>query len=194
MGNTLCESCIQNLPKPENDLPENIYALFEYRNKIIKKILTDAKYRHKFSVLNIFGKYLSDAILDITNEYTELNNYRKIYLIPVPISKKHFKQRGFNQAEVIAKSVMSYCPIKLTLSTDIIKKVVETQSQASIKSRNERLLNPKNTFRVVQGQNLENSLCIIVDDITTTGGTINEIKRVLLENGAKRVVGITIAH
>lgn len=197
-GDLLCSGCINNIPRPEHDLPDYIYALYEYRHPIIKKILTDAKYRKKWSGLKVFGKYLSSSMLDIVSEYIELNNYTNILIIPVPISNKRFKTRGFNQAQVIAESIMDNIDKedkdKYKLCINIIKKIKDKTPQASIHSKKERLNSPKGTFEIINPEIIKGSLCIIIDDITTTGGTINEVRRMLLASGARDAFGLTIAH
>ncbi len=194
-GETLCKSCLGLIPRPENDLPEYVHALYEYRHPAIKKILTDAKYRKRFAGLKIFGRTMADALQDITSEYFELNNYTKIILIPVPISKNRHKNRGFNQAEVLAKEILGNLkePIYF-LGGDIVIKIKDPIPQASIKNRNERLNSPVNTFQVIKPELLGGALCIIIDDITTTGGTIKELRRILLESGATNAIGLAIAH
>jgi competence protein ComFC len=193
-GKILCEECIKHLPKPEHDLPEHVYSLFEYRNPIIKKILTDAKYRKKFSALRVFGAYLNSAIIDIISEYSELNNYKQIILIPVPVSSKRFRMRGYNQAEIIAKSILAEQNVNYILGENIIRKIVDRKPQASIHNRKERLKSPIGTFKIISSEKIAGSLCVIIDDITTTGATIKEMRRILLESGALCVIGITIAH
>ncbi len=197
-GFLLCRDCINSIPRPEHDLPEYIYALYEYRHPIIKKILTDAKYRKKWSGLKTFGPYLASSLLDIVSEYIELNNYTNILIIPVPISNKRFKNRGFNQAKIIAESIVENINkedrAKYKLVDNIIKKVKDKTPQASIHSKKERLNSPKGTFEIINPDMLAGSLCIIIDDITTTGGTINEMRRMLLASGVQDAFGLTIAH
>lgn len=202
-NNIICKECINNIPKPENDLPDNIYALYEYRHPVIKKLLTDAKYRKKFGNLKVFGPYLASSLLDIINEYTELTYYKRILIIPVPISKKRYKERGFNQAKIIAQSIIQNIKENnainnIYLADNIVKKIKDTTPQASIHNKYQRLKSPKGTFSTnIKNENninLENCLCIIIDDISTTGGTINEMRRILIKSGAEKVIGLTIAH
>lgn len=201
-ANLLCKDCIKDIPHPEHDLPGYIFALYEYRTPIIKKILTDAKYRKKFSGLQVFGPYLASVMIDIISEYTELNNYTNILIIPVPISRKRLKTRGYNQAKIIAESIISNLPtnikggsiLNFKLADNVIEKIKDTTPQASIHKRSVRLNNPKGTFKIKNPEILQGSLCIVIDDITTTGGTILEMRRILIESGAQTVLGLTIAH
>jgi ComF family protein len=198
-GSGLCKHCHRTLPKPESDIPPYIHALYEYRNSAIKKILTDAKYRKRFAGLKSFGRVLYDASLDIISEYVELEHYSNIIFIPVPISKKRMKERGFNQSEILAKAILnSGTNPNWILHTKIIYKILDKTPQASIHNRQDRLKSPVGTFAITTNKNdlekLQGSLCIIVDDITTTGATISEVRRILLESGAKTAIGLTVAH
>jgi len=184
MGDTLCFTCIKQIPRPERDLPEYIYAVFEYRNQFVKKILTDAKYRKRFSGLKVFGNLLHDTLQEIINEYIELTNYSRIIVIPVPISNKRYKKRGFNQAEILVNEIFLNIKDKNVIKeNNLVLKVKDKTPQASIKSRSQRLKSPIGTFELNKNkiELLQNSLCIIVDDITTTGGTISEVGRVLIK-------------
>lgn len=191
----LCPDCMNSLPRPEKDLPSFIYALYEYRTPVIKKILTDAKYRKRFAGLRLFSKYIASSIDDVVAEYVELSNYESILLIPVPISNKRLRHRGFNQAEIITREAMHYLDGSVyKIENTIVRKTKDRTPQASIKSRHERLKSPQGTFTVSNKKTLTNCLCIVIDDITTTGGTIKELRRILLESGAVEVIGITLAH
>ncbi len=194
-GKLLCRDCLTNLPGPENDLPPYVHALYEYRNPVVKKLLTDAKYRKRFDGLRIFGRVLADSIIDLISEYIELNNYSRILIIPVPISNKRYRKRGFNQSEIITKEILQHLKEPIyELGLDLVIKIKDKTPQASIKNRNERLNSPIGTFKVIRPEKLDGALCVIIDDITTTGGTIKEMRRILLESGATEVIGLTIAH
>lgn len=194
-GKILCIQCEKFLPQPEHDLPPHILSLYEYRHPIIKKLLTDAKYRKKFSGLKYFGRSLADAGLDIVSEYSELKHYKKVLLIPVPMTSKKKSTRGYNQAEIIAKAIISADRSRtFTLALNCVKKVRDTVPQATIHSRKKRLQNPVGSFRITQPSKIKNSFCIIVDDITTTGATIAEIRKLLLAHGATDCIGLTVAH
>ncbi len=192
-GLRICKGCLVYIKPPEHDLPEYIFALYEYRDPYIKQILTDAKYRNKFAGLKAFDRVMHDAMLDIISEYVELNNYSNIILLPVPISNKRLRARGYNQAEIIANSIYKIST-GIILGNKIIKKIKDRTPQASIHSRKERLRSPVGTFEVINKEMIQDSLCIIIDDITTTGGTINEMRRILIESGARDAFGLSIAH
>lgn len=195
---SICATCRKELPKPERDLPNYIWALYEYRHPVIKKILTDAKYRKRFEPLYSFGAVLSDAAVDIVADYIELYNYTNIFIVPVPISKKRIHERGFNQALVLSKALVYNNTSNFSiLNTAVIKKIDKTP-QASIHNRQERLKSPIGTFEITKNEKvlrkLQGSFCIIIDDITTTGATMSEVRRILLESGAHTAIGLAVAH
>ncbi len=197
IGDILCFTCIKQIPRPERDLPEYIYAVFEYRNQFVKKLLTDAKYRKRFSGLKVFGNVLHDTLQEIINEYSELTNYSRIIVIPVPISNKRYKKRGFNQTEILVNEIFLNIKDKNVIKeNNLVLKVKDKTPQASIKNRSQRLKSPIGTFELNKNkiELLQNSLCIIVDDITTTGGTISEVRRILIKSGAQDAIGLAVAH
>jgi ComF family protein len=118
-----------------------------------------------------------------------------IIVIPVPLSIKRQQKRGYNQAMEIAKGfcVNSSGEI-LELRGDLVIKNINTKPQARIENRKERLKNLEGAFSVVDEQYIKARTIIVIDDVTTTGGTMNEISKILKSAGAKKVVGIAIAH
>ena len=98
--------------------------------------------------------------------------------------------RGYNQAELIAKEISEklYIPI----NNKILFRIKNPKRQVKTSTRSERLKNQHNTFKVAEG--VLNSNIILVDDVTTTGATIKEARDILIKNGAKKVMAITIAH
>ena len=137
-------------------------------------------------------------------------------LIPVPLHKRRLNERGFNQAELLAKNIAD--TYHVVCNNDILIRVANPKHQAEIKKKEERLENVKNNFAVTdraslrgkpRSRNSDNGKAaqnntsefslrgrtiILVDDICTSGATLNECARVLKESGAKRVIGFVIAR
>jgi predicted amidophosphoribosyltransferase len=80
------------------------------------------------------------------------------------------------------------------LKTNILIKVKETEHQARIKDRRVRLKNLENSYAVKNEASLENRNVILIDDITTTGATLNEARKILKEFGARKIIAFTVAH
>lgn len=126
-----------------------------------------------------------------------------IIIIPTPIHRSRFIDRGYNQADIIAIAYekvitekMKRLNIPVRIETNLIIKSRKTDKQALITDRNIRKQNIKNAFEIKKGadaSHLRQSLIIIIDDVTTTGGTLDEIK-LLLEPYANAVFAFTLAH
>jgi ComF family protein len=98
--------------------------------------------------------------------------------------------RGYNQADFIARELSQECSLPYT--TKLLTRTGRHIRQVTTKSRSERLKNQNNSF-VAKG-NVEGLHCILVDDVTTTGATIDEARKTLLRAGAMTVHAVTIAH
>jgi len=196
-GNIICENCIYSIRQAERETESNIYACFDYRDEIIKKIIWNLKYYHHFSLGRRLGRILYENMIE---EIADLEIYTKgspILVIPVPISKSKNKTRGYNQAEIIARNFCNSSNKKIfEFRKDIVIKIKDTLSQARTTNRNDRLQNVKGVFgiNINKKKILKGRTVIIIDDVTTTGGTITEIMKVLKRNGVKKVVGMTVAH
>lgn len=187
-GLSLCKNCLSqtHLSLYKN---EDIYAIFSYKNILIKKIIKNLKYKRKKSALekliysnsNIFEKIIKENISKPKQE---------IILIPIPQHKKKQTIKGYNQSEIIAKQISKIFNIEIK---KILIKTKNTKSQVETKSKIERLQNISNSMDIKKSIN-KDFLYIIIDDVYTTGATINEAKRVLKKHGAQKVIAITLAH
>lgn len=190
-----CDNCIAKARLAERETDRNIIALFDYRDPIIKKIIWELKYHHKRYLGEKLGEILYENLIEeISNIKSGFIN-RALIVIPVPISKKKTKTRGYNQAFHIARG---FCKKEnheiFELRDDIIYKKIDTLPQARITNRKRRLENVRGVFDIKNNQDIKNRTIIVIDDVTTTGGTINEIAKILKKSGAKKVIGFTIAH
>ncbi|KKS33519.1 MAG: Competence protein F [Parcubacteria group bacterium GW2011_GWC2_42_12] len=117
-----------------------------------------------------------------------LNFYDNL-VVPVPLSRKRLRWRGFNQAELLARRVAEKYGLELN-SGNLIR-VKHKKAQAKLNEIH-RLENIKNCF-VWRGGNLNKKNIILVDDVVTTGATLNECAKILKANGAGEVFGLVVA-
>jgi competence protein ComFC len=190
----LCETCIRKLPPPR-EYSEQAISLFDYRNDVVRKAIWALKYRHNKSMGEIFGNLLYDKMLEELGDEGMLHNFTNPLLIPIPLSKKRLRERGFNQSEVIAQK-MSYRDRgeTFTLKPSVLYRTRDTGSQVSIKDRIKRIENMKGCFAISNRNDIAGRNIILIDDVTTTGATLQEAKKALMDAGARRVIGFTIAH
>ncbi len=203
-GVDLCEACILECPSAERESAKWIFPLFDYRYPLIKKTLWLLKYKGKKGLANIFAEILYEKILEELADLYLLDNFRDPLLIPIPLSSKRYRERGYNQAELICKELENInklrhgAEINLKLEKNILIKPKETVHQAHIKNRRERLQNIVGSFSIKNPEEnkikIENKNIILIDDITTTGATLAEAKKILKQFGARKIIAFTVAH
>lgn len=197
VGETLCQNCIMNMKRAERETEREIIAVFDYREELIKKAIWNLKYYHHFSLGEKLGKLMYEALIEDISEIISYSLGQKIIIIPVPISKDKIKFRGYNQANKIAKGFfLSSKENVFEIKNNIIFRKLNSKPQARISNRTERLRNVKDAFGIREEElpSVKNRTIIIIDDVTTTGGTITEIIKILKKAGAKKVIGFTVAH
>lgn len=156
-----------------------VYGYF--KDKRLKEIVHQYKYEDLFALKIFLGRKLLDLL---SREGLDFD-----FIAYVPLTKKRLAKRGYNQSELLAKE------IALTSKKEVVrvlKKTRETKTQVGLKRR-ERGLNLSDAFEVIKKQDIENKRIIIVDDVITTGSTLEECAKVLKKSGAKKVWGLTIA-
>ncbi len=191
----LCSTCIEKIKLTERQTVDDILAVYDYRDPIIKKAIWELKYHHSPIVGQKLGQLLYNEFLEEIINLQMFSGGSSIYVIPIPISNNRKKHRGYNQSEIIAKSFCDSCENKiLELKNNIIIKKIDTIAQAKLTNRTKRLKNLKGVFEIKNPQRVIGKTIIVVDDVTTTGATMTEIIKILKKSGAKKVIGFAIAH
>jgi ComF family protein len=117
-----------------------------------------------------------------------------VRLVPVPLHKGKRRQRGFNQAELIAKSALKLLPAdRFELATDILIRTRPTESQIGLTSH-QRRENLRGAFAVPHPAEVKNREVLLIDDVYTTGTTATECARILRRAGTSRVWVATAAR
>lgn len=196
IGTYLCPNCYQTInfiPLPlaidlEPNYLNSVYVTAHYEGALKKLIKT-----YKYKSVKDIGRLLSKLIwYSTTLPKVDLVTY-------VPINKKKLSKRGFNQTEIIAKQLALLMEVPCI---PILTKIGKYNSQASMESKEDRLNNLKGTFiiskqfsKYIKNNNIHKiESVLIIDDVITTGTTLNEAARVIKESGIKQVYGFAIAH
>jgi ComF family protein len=117
-----------------------------------------------------------------------------VLVIPVPLHRSKVRQRGFNQSELIARSALRHLGgSRFELHTGNLRRVRATVSQTGL-TRHQRRENVRGAFVVTAPERVRDRSVLIVDDVYTTGTTLNECARVLRAAGARQVVVATVAR
>ena len=166
----------------EKYFKELIY-IFKYEGIIRKTIL-----KYKFQE----GSYLYKTFVNFILKNQKFFEFIKSYdtIVPVPISKKRYKERGYNQSYLIAKEISKKTKLELQNRCIIKRKNVIEQSKLN---KEEREKNIKGVYEIIDKENLQNKRIILVDDIYTTGNTVNECCRILQKAQPKSISVIVIA-
>lgn len=184
-----CESCgrlIEHKGKCHDCKDNKIYfdkgyCVLDYRDKVRNAILS-FKYHNKRRYAKYFGSVLSD--------YADKNIVFKYdYVTAVPLHKKRFKERGYNQSELIARILAENIG---SVYKELLIRQRATLPQ-NILNKKQRQHNIKNAFISAENTDIEGKGILVVDDIFTTGTTINECCRVLKQNGAYQVDFIALS-
>lgn len=172
---------------------DNTVSFFDYNNKIVRNVLYYIKNRKHRKALDTVCDIISDNLLDILSEKELFENFCDPVLIPIPSSKRHLLKRGYNPSELIAESISKRTQIPCL--KDTLYKSKSTPDQKTLR-RYERLRNVKHSMSTNPKcrHQIKDRNIIIIDDIMTTGATLREAKRELLKSGAKKVMGVVVAH
>jgi ComF family protein len=173
---------------------DGLYFALAYKNKLAKKIICQFKYK---PYLKDLSKTLASILIEYfikTNKNTD-KIWKNSVLIPVPIHAKKFRERGYNQSEELAKELAKI--IKIPVISNFLIKTKNTNSQAEL-SKIEREKNLFGAFAI--NQNFEKngfthfSKIFLVDDVYTTGCTMQECAKTLRKAGFKNIWGLTLAR
>ena len=181
-----CLSC------SEDNSIDQLLVVADYDNWLVKKAIQCLKYN--------FIQELANPLSSLADKYIKWLSGERDYQIftddtiitAVPLSRKRNNWRGFNQSELIAKNIAGRFLInsdfKLLVRAGLIKPQVE------IENREKRIRNIQNTISLNDNVSVAGRRIIVVDDVSTTGTTLNACARVLKSSGAKEVIGLVIAR
>ena len=182
----LCRECFQSIDLNKNlpiNIGENIklFHITSYQNKVIKDLIHKLKFKKLKSTIK--------PIHQITNAYLKNQNIKANIIIPIPLSRKRFSERGFNQSELIAQTISQI--LNIPLQKNLIK-IKHTTPQSTL-TISQRQSNIKNVFKIKNPENLKNKNIILVDDIYTSGATTSEAIKTLNQANPKEITIIVLA-
>jgi len=167
---------------------EKPYALARSVGRYEGPILT-AIHRFKYHGKTGIGKALGNIMADYASGIWEMGTFDLI--IPVPLHIKRLRERGFNQAVILARELSKRFHVPLDFSS--LKRVRFTPPQVGL-GRQERSVNVKGAFSITTPQLLSGKKILLVDDVYTTGSTLVECSRVLVDANAEAVAVLTMAR
>lgn len=177
---SICGHCIAEEPK--YDIGRSVFCYDEHS----KSLITGFKYSDKLHAVRRFSAWMVRAAGDEITRQAEL-------IVPVPLHWRRLFARRYNQSALLAKAISSQTGIKCEMQALMRKK--NTPPQASL-TRKERFKNIKGAFALNPGLKglIKDKTILLIDDVTTTGATLNECAKILKKGGADKVFVLTLAR
>ncbi|OGY53750.1 MAG: hypothetical protein A3H67_02105 [Candidatus Buchananbacteria bacterium RIFCSPLOWO2_02_FULL_46_11b] len=195
-GEWLCPKCLKKIGIDFSGRPfvpdlggelRGVWVASDYKNPLLAQTLQVFKYKFIPDLGQILGRLLTDFLkYKIKNK--ELPDFDLV--LAVPLAKKRKLWRGFNQAEILARAVCR--ELGREYGDKIINRKFHVHPQVGLKLA-QRLVNVKDIFTVNDELKVENKKILLVDDVVTTGATMNECAKALVLAGAKEVWGLVVA-
>jgi ComF family protein len=149
------------------------------------------KYEQVRPAAAVLGRMLAEALATLQDSFGS----DPVLVVPVPLHSSKMRQRGFNQAELIAKAALKLNSLggRLRLPDRMLERQRQTQSQIGL-TRHQRRENLRGAFAVARPEEVAGHEFLLVDDVFTTGTTVSECARVLRRAGASKVFVATVAR
>ena len=206
-GSLCCGKCLQSIESIQtNTCPEcgkisincqyctncrgkkkpKVFAVFvacSYGSSALKKIIYELKYSGITGLIPICGELMYQRV-------RSQNFPKNTVIVPVPLHKNRLNLRGFNQSELLAR----YLSKRMDLpGGDVLTRRLNTMNQVGLR-REKRLSNLDGAFDCSDKEYILGKNIILVDDVVTTGATLNECAKVLKQSGAKRIFAVVLAR
>jgi len=154
---------------------------------VLRDLIHLLKYQRVHPVAPLLGRLLGQALAGVSLP-------ENLLVVPVPLFKDKLRERGFNQAEQIARAfVRQHVSGAIQLDASSLVRSRQTASQTGL-TRHQRRANVRGAFSVVRPERIMAKNVLVVDDVMTTGATVSECARVLVRAGARQVLVATVAR
>jgi len=196
---TMCRNCLSKIQRStpirlsrefdrkfsDKKIISEFYSPFVFeKDRELQHAIHALKYEKKFPIGIFLGKVLGSEF-----KKQEIN-WKFDLIIPIPLHQLKKAERGYNQSYFIAKGVGNILNVKV--SDRVVKRVKYTESQTTM-NLNEREENISGAFKVSQKNAIREKSILLLDDVITTGATIAECGKILLEAGANKIYAASIA-
>lgn len=195
-----CLKCLYHLPvsdmctRTENEFTNRLLGIegletgaahfLYYEGGAISDILHRIKYKGRKDIALIFGRSFGEHLIK-SPLYQGLD-----FLIPVPLFSKRLRRRGFNQSEAICQGLSD--SMGVPVRSDLLLRIRHTDTQTKL-NKAQRQTNLKDAFSVPHPEQLKGKHILLVDDVLTTGSTIQECIRELRKNVELKISVVTLA-
>lgn len=160
---------------------ERLSSWVSYKGPI-REAVHELKYRHNVGLGEILAKHLVELVESLSWDVD--------FIVPVPLGSKRLQERGYNQVMLLARPIA--WELDIPLKRKALTRTRETRSQVGL-SREQRITNVQNAFTAKE-HDINGKRILLVDDVVTTGATINACAKALKEAGVKKVFAATLAR
>jgi len=197
-GEWFCDNCLGKISPDAHSLCgeslDRILTFYSYDNELLKQAIHLFKYKFIKDLAEPLGILFAEGLKKVSSQIDS-----EIIVIPVPLHKKRMLERGFNQAELLARGIAKN--FGWEMEAGVLERVRFTAPQVDLEEK-ERQENVRGAFAVrdasnpVRNQKFLNGVnkkIVLIDDVLTTGSTMEECARVLKQGGAREVWGVALA-
>jgi len=191
-GKLICSACLSQIILLGQHLPpthhvDKTMVILDYRQPLVKKAVKNLKYPpFNRKILDYLAPFLTE-FLKLSPNLAKQLKHNGFILIPVPLTKRKLAWRGFNQASLIAEEIAA--ELNLNMDAKILRKTRSTSSQTGLDFRR-RKDNVKNVFKAKKSCPAN---VLLVDDVLTTGATLDAAADALRQVGAKKIWAVVLA-
>lgn len=199
-GFIVCKSCLKSVLFLEHqNFSDGLIACTEYyKNPLVRRMIFGLKYKFYTDIALVLSEIFKTYLVYLS-QFNEC--FKNAVIVPVPLHTKRFKFRDFNQSKILSECLVRSIKNDLELSgfdltvVDCLKRVSFSKSQAK-STKEERAENLRNSivFNTDFSSTIKNRFVLVLDDVATTGSTINECAKVLKNAGAAKVFGFVLAR
>lgn len=196
--NGLCTICKHELSytnfhkDPSNPLAATFYGripledvfsyFFFYKGGIAQSILHELKYKGNYQIGILMGEWYGRELIEYDYDWE--------VIVPVPIHPKKLKKRGYNQSQQFAQGLSNV--LSIPTDSNVLHRHIQSDTQTH-KSKIERWENVKDNFEVVKSAQIQDRHVLLVDDVITTGSTIEACGHALFDSGISKLSVLSLA-
>lgn len=185
--------CSHLSPNPSSRVLESgniLHSCAHYDEKHVHAAIKILKKHGSKHASQLLAQLLNDVLLEEVVDM-QLWNSGKVVLIPMPLSERKKRLRGFNQMEKVCERLPS--ALRSIVADDVLVRVKDSPEQKSL-PRKERLKNVTEAFTVNNPELLEHAQVVVVDDVVATGATLEEALRSIRHAGVQKVTAVALAR
>ena len=197
----LCSHCLHKLPRTNAHKIDNIFItaklyvklnisgiysfLYFRKQSSVQKLLHKLKYKNKPQIGTFLGKLFGSELAEAGINFSSYD-----FIVPVPLHKSRQRRRGYNQSEKFSSGLSEV--LNIPVNQSIIQRIHKSTTQTR-KTRQQRWENVKDIFYVYHAEEIKNKRILLIDDVITTGATLEASANKLIEAGVSEISVLTIA-